>query len=90
MAKYGAAQVALREQVLLERERLVEVLESFEEAMVDATSTFPQKFIVNSAYPAEKKTYPVRWLIVTISTLSALLAGLVYLIWRESSNFKNT
>lgn len=85
LAKYGAAQVALREQILLERERLVEVLESYEEAMVDANSSFPQKFIVNSAYPAEKKTYPVRWLIVTVSTLSALLAGLVFLIWREGS-----
>lgn len=84
LAKYGASQVSLRELVLLERERLVKVIESYEETVVDANSTFPQKFIVNEAYPAEKKTYPVRWLIVTISTLSALLAGLVYYIWKDT------
>lgn len=85
LAKYGAAQVALREQILLERERLVDLIEAYEEVSVDANSDFPQKFIVNSAYPAEKKTYPIRWLIVVISTLSALLGGLIFLIWKESA-----
>ncbi len=84
LAKYGAVQVAMREQILLERERLVKLLQSLEEARVDAERDFPQKFVVNYAFPAEKKSYPVRSLIVIASTLSALLLGLIFLIWQEN------
>jgi uncharacterized protein involved in exopolysaccharide biosynthesis len=35
------------------------------------------KFIVEKAYPAEKKAYPIRWLIVVLSTFSAVLLAIV-------------
>jgi uncharacterized protein involved in exopolysaccharide biosynthesis len=37
--------------------------------------------IVEHPFPADKKSYPVRWLIVTLSTFSAVfLALLVFLV----------
>ena len=90
LAKYGADQVALTEQILLERERLVELLESYEEARVDAERHLPSTFIVNRAYPAEKKSYPVRWLIVVTTTLSALLFAVIILVFLEDLNKKRS
>ncbi len=89
LAKYGATQVALREQILQERERLVDLLESYEEARVDAERDFPQKFILNSAYPAEKKTSPVRWLIVLITTLTTLLVSIIAMVWLDENNISS-
>ena len=44
----------------------------------------PQKFVVSDAYKAEKKSYPVRWLIVVITTFSALLLTLFLIIVIEN------
>ncbi len=90
LAKYGAKQEALTEQILLERERLIGLLEAYEEARVDAERHLPSTFIVNKAVPAEKKSYPVRWLIVLASTLSALLFAIITLVFLEEYNKKAT
>ena len=79
LAKYGAAQEALTEQILLERVRLVDLLESYEEIRVDPEQQLPHTFIVNSAFAAEKKSYPVRWLIVVASVFSSLLLAVIFL-----------
>ena len=86
LAKYGAAADALAEQVVLERERLVLLLESYEEARVDAERNLPHTFIINKAFPAEKKSYPIRWLIVVGATFSALLIALIFLVFFEEQD----
>jgi len=43
----------------------------------------PQKFIVSSAYKAEKKSYPIRWLIVVLSTLGYLFLTVLVIITFE-------
>ena len=50
---------------------------SYEQAESDATSNLSHKFIVEKAYPAEKKAYPIRWLIVVFSTFSSILLAIV-------------
>jgi hypothetical protein len=50
---------------------------------VDAEQNLPQKFIVSNAYKAEKKSYPIRWLIVVISTLGALFLTILIIITFE-------
>ena len=52
----------------------------YDEARVDAESFISQKFIVDNAYKAEKKAYPIRWLIVVITTFSSLLLTIIVLI----------
>ena len=58
-------------------ERLATMETSYEQAESDATSYLSHKFIVEKAYPAEKKAYPIRWLIVVLSTFSSVLLAIV-------------
>ena len=54
---------------------------SYEQAESDANSYLSHKFIVEKAYPAEKKAYPIRWLIVVLSTfISSSFGFLVFLL----------
>ncbi len=80
MALYGSAYLGLTQQLEFEREKLSLLKRKYEEAKVDATEMLPQKFIVDKAYKSEKKAYPVRWLIVVVSVLSALLFTVIVLI----------
>lgn len=56
-----------------EGKRLSELRGKLAEAQLNATTAIPRKFTVSKAYPAEKKSYPVRWLIVVMSTLAAFM-----------------
>lgn len=86
LAKYGSAYVSIRDELEHEKKQLSDLKGKYEEAKVDAESTLPQKFVVDYAFKAEKKSFPVRWLIVVISTFAALLTGIVLIILYE--NFK--
>lgn len=77
LAKYGGPYVSIRDALEHDKKLLSELKAKYEEAKVDATENLPHKFVVSSAYKAEKKSYPIRWLIVLITTLSALLLALV-------------
>jgi hypothetical protein len=70
LAKYGGLYTSITEDMEHDREALSRLKTKYEEAKVDATERLPNKFVVNVAKPAEKKSYPVRWLIVLVSTLS--------------------
>ena len=49
---------------------------------VDAETQLPSSFVVDEASASDRKAKPVRWLIVVLSTLSAVLASfLVMLAW---------
>ena len=84
LAKYGGAYVSIRDALEYEKKKLSEVKEKYDEAKIDANEVLPQKFIVNSAYPAEKKSYPIRWIIVLVSTMSTLVLLIILLAVIES------
>jgi len=46
----------------------------------DAENQLTQKFVVDTAIPAERKYYPVRWLVVLVSTLSSIVFGVSLLL----------
>ena len=77
LAKYGGAYVSLRDALEHDKKQLSELKAKYEEAKVDATENLPHKFVVSSAYKAEKKSYPIRWLIVVITLLSVLFLALI-------------
>jgi len=52
----------------------------YEQLKSDANSTFSHKFTVEKASASEKKAYPIRWLIVVVSTISAFLFAIVLLL----------
>jgi uncharacterized protein involved in exopolysaccharide biosynthesis len=80
ISEYGGAYVSIRDALEYEKKQLSELKAKYEEAKVDAQEELPCKFIVNSAYKAEKKSYPVRWLIIVVSTLSALILAILVII----------
>lgn len=84
LSKYGGAYVSIRDMLEHEKEQLSHLRAKYQEARVDAEQTLPHKFIVNSAFPAEKKSYPIRWLIVLVSTISTFLIALLAIIGYEN------
>jgi uncharacterized protein involved in exopolysaccharide biosynthesis len=83
LGKYGGIYMSLQDALKYKTEQLTLLQSKFKEAKVDAEENLPQKFIVNDAYKAEEKSYPVKWLIVLVSTFSALLLAVVVLIVLE-------
>ncbi len=83
LAKYGGPYVSLREALEHDKKQLSELRAKYEEAKVDAEQDLPQKFIVNTAYKAEQKSLPIRWLIVVISTFGALFLSVLVIITLE-------
>ena len=53
----------------------------------DLMSDVPHKFLMERAQPADKKSYPVRWLIVVLSALSGLLLALVLIAVKQQLHF---
>ena len=73
LAKYGGPYVSIRDALEFEKKQLSVVRSKYDEAKIDAEEVLPQKFVVDTAYKAEKKSYPVRWIIVLISVVSSFL-----------------
>lgn len=84
LSEYGGAYVSLRDELEFEKKNLSDLRTKYQEAKVDAEQVLPCKFIVNSAYKAEKKSYPVRWLIVLVTTISSMLLCALSLIVIEN------
>jgi uncharacterized protein involved in exopolysaccharide biosynthesis len=86
LAKYGSASKSMTENLEFLRERLVLLRGKYDEIKVDATKDLTWKFVVNRAVAAEKKAYPIRWLIVVVSTLASLLLAVLVIIGVENYN----
>jgi uncharacterized protein involved in exopolysaccharide biosynthesis len=84
LAEYGSAYVSLRNKLEYETDKLTQLRFKYNEAKIDASAIIPHKFVVNNAFPAEKKSYPIRWLIVVVSTISTVLFGFLVLIIIEN------
>ena len=79
LAKYGGAHTMLTAQLKEEVQILTLRRNKFNQANIELEQDLPNAFIVNKAEKAEKKTYPIRWLIVLSSVLSAFLLALMVL-----------
>ncbi|MBK7483019.1 MAG: hypothetical protein IPI72_09770 [Flavobacteriales bacterium] len=77
LAEYGGAYVSLHEQLGLETRKLSALRMKMSQAQADMKSGLPHKFVVNRATPADKKYSPVRWMVVTMNTVSAFLLALI-------------
>lgn len=83
LANYGGPYVSIRDALEHDKKQLSEIRAKYEEAKVDAEQDLPQKFIVNTAYKAEKKSYPIRWLIVILSVFGSLFLTVLVIITFE-------
>jgi uncharacterized protein involved in exopolysaccharide biosynthesis len=84
LAKYGGVYVSLRDEAKLLQEEFVKIKTKYAQAKVDVEQSLPAVFTVNTAFPAERKTYPLRSLIVVVSFFSALLFTLILIIVVET------
>lgn len=84
LSQYGGAYISLRDQLVHDHKQLSILRIRFEEAKVDAEQLLPFKFVVEEAVKAERKSYPIRWLIMVLSTFGALLAGVIVIILVEN------
>jgi capsular polysaccharide biosynthesis protein len=80
LAQYGGANVALTDDVYMQREQLNRLKQQIEKLKVDAGQNLPHTFIINRAVKAERATYPSRWFIVAIAMLCTVVLSLVTLI----------
>lgn len=84
LAEHGGAYVTLQDRMFNETKRLSVLRMKLEQAEVDLESDLPHKFIVDKAQPADKKSYPIRWLIIAISAVSAFLLALLLIVVQEN------
>lgn len=80
LAKYGGPYVSLRDQLEHEKKQLSLIKSKYEEAKVDAQEVLPQKFVVSRAFEAERKVYPVRWLIVLLATAGTFFLTIIVIL----------
>lgn len=84
LSAYGSAYVSVRDQLVHDQKQLSALKTRYEEAKVDAEQYMPFKFVVEDAVKAERKSYPIRWLIVALSTMSALLLAVIIIMILEN------
>ena len=85
LAKYGGADMSLNEQLTTEREDLNKLKLQYERLRVDVQQNLPHKFVVNKGVEAEKKSYPIRWLIVAVSVFCSFMVALIIILIIERS-----
>jgi len=81
----GNHDVLLRKSYEIEEELSLIEFES-DRVAIDTEYTLENKFVINRAYPADKKAYPIRWLIVFSSLVSVFIISLLSISILESMN----
>ncbi len=72
LAIHAAEWLRLEESSELLQENLDMVRMQRDNLLIDANESMSSRFVINSAYPAVKKSYPIRWLIVVASVFAAI------------------
>ncbi|MGB1038223.1 MAG: hypothetical protein ACPGYY_06205 [Bacteroidia bacterium] len=80
LAKFAGEFTYLNETLILELESLSKLRKRYEKSKVDVEKTLPQKFILTSATPAEKKSYPIRSMLVIMITAAVGFFSIVTLL----------
>lgn len=84
IGKKGGSYLSIYTQLQYDKKHLAELKAKLAEAELDANQNLPQKYVVNSATVAEKKSYPVRWLIVITATLSTVIILMLCMIIHDA------
>jgi hypothetical protein len=84
LGKYGGVFLSLKDALEFKTEQLTLLKTKYQEAKVDAEQFLPQKFIVNSAYKAEVKSYPIRWIILVVTAFIVFFTSVLTIIIVEN------
>jgi len=80
IAENGASYLAMMNLVKSEASIVANLRLRYKEARLESEQTLSHRFVVEEAYPPEKKAYPKKSIIVIVSTFSELLLALIVLI----------
>ena len=80
LVSLGGEEMALKESLVLELDKLSDVGNRYKKAEIDVNETLTHKFTVSSASKAEKKSYPIRWLVVFVSLVTAVLMAIFVIL----------
>ncbi|MBT3364761.1 MAG: hypothetical protein HOE88_04705 [Flavobacteriales bacterium] len=87
LAKYGSRYVSLRDELRLMKEEEVKMRTKLSQVKMDATQVLPATFSVNRAVPSDKKSYPVRWLVLLLAAIASFVATLLSIListtWKD-------
>lgn len=84
IAGLGGLYVVMEERLKQEMYRLGTLSFKLSQVEADLRNEMPHKFVVNTAQVSDKRAYPIRWLVVTMSTISALLIALLIIMVQEN------
>jgi len=84
IGKYGGVFLSLKNELEFKIEQLTLLKTKYQEAKVDAEQFLPQKFIINSAYKAEIKSYPIRWIILVVTAFIVFFTAVLSIIIVEN------
>ena len=76
----GMHYITMSNRVRYETALVSDLNRKYMEARLEAEQSLPYKFVVEQAYPSEKKAYPKKSFIVIVSTFASLLFALIVLI----------
>lgn len=80
LSKYGTLYNNLDQRIENAYEKLGVLKKRYDLMQIDVTTALPSKFVVDAAAEADKKAYPIRWLIVAMSTASTFVFAVVFLL----------
>ncbi len=83
LEKYGHTSLEMSNFIKFEQKKLSELKGKWVEAGVEYAQNMSNVYIIEEAVPAEKKSKPVRWLIVVISTISVFLFAVLLVAFSD-------
>ena len=84
LSTYGGTYLSLRYDAEYQGVRLNTLKSAYDEALINLERQMTYTFIVDKAREAEKKAYPVRSLIVIVSTVAAFLFALFFMLLADA------
>ena len=84
LSTYGGTYLSLRDDAEYQGVRLNTLKSAYDEALINLERQMTYTFIVDEASEAEKKAYPVRSLIVIVSTVAAFLFALFFMLLADA------
>jgi hypothetical protein len=86
LSKYGTTYVNLETNLKEAYEKLNVLRKRYDLMKIDVESNIPVMRVVDYASAADKKSFPIRWLIVAMSTLSAFVFTFIVLLVIDNFN----
>ena len=84
LEQYGPEAIDLENKIIAEATTYVDVKLDYEQQLRFYNSELTYSNIVTEPYPADKKSYPVRWVVVALCGLGALLLTILVLFVIEN------